>query len=207
MAFSDFKYPQVLHDLGLTLAPTQDLFGAVPPVAPGPPVLGALPVGVRLGGGADSEFSRAVWMVGPVLADVWSRYDGSVCLIGGADFEADRPAGLSGVCDFVVSRAPHQSEVFAPAVVIMEAKRGSIPNGLGQCIAGMVGADRFNRREGRPIESIYGCVTTGSLWRFLRLTGTTVTLDQTDYTITQVENLIGIFLYLIGPPPAPAAAA
>lgn len=76
MAYRDFKYPQVLHDLGLTLGPAADFTGPMPPVAPGPAVLGGLPVGSQLGPLAHSEFSRSVWMVGPVLADFWSRYRG-----------------------------------------------------------------------------------------------------------------------------------
>lgn len=207
MAYSDFKYPAVLADLQLTLGPSADLFAAVPPVAPGPAILGGLPIGMQLGPLAHSEFSRSVWMVGPVLADLWSRYGGRVCLIGGAEFDADPDAGLNGACDFVVCRAPQQSAVIAPVLVIIEAKKDSIPNGLGQCIAGMVGAQRFNARAGTPTDPIYGATTTGSSWRFLRLSGTTVTLDLVEYGIGQADKLLGILMHMVGPPPASAPAA
>jgi hypothetical protein len=84
MAFGDFDHPSVLNELGLTLGLSVELFAGVRPVTPETALAAALPLGTRLGAAAHTEFSRAVWMVGPVLADVWSRYGGSVCLIGSA---------------------------------------------------------------------------------------------------------------------------
>jgi hypothetical protein len=206
MAFSDFTYPSVLRELGLTLGPSVNRFGTTAPVSPGPALTAALPFGIELGAAAHTEFSRAVWMVGPVLADVWSRYGGSVCLIGGAEFAADPPAGLNGWCDFLICRAPQQSVIFAPVLVVFEAERDSIPDGLGPCIAGMAGAQRFNARTSQPADPIYGCVTTGSLWRFLRLSGTVLTIDANEYALNQADRLVGIRTSIVGPPPAQVAA-
>jgi hypothetical protein len=206
MAFSDFQYPDVIVDLGLTETSVPDLFAGVPPVAAGPLLQAALPIGTRLGPGAHTEVSRAIWMVGPVLGDFWERYHGQLCLIAGAELNADPAAGLTGVCDFIISRGPQRPVTGPPVLLIFEAKRDSIPDGLGQCIAAMVGAQRYNRRHNAPTDPMYGCVTTGSLWRFLRLSGTTVTLDQTEYMITQVDHLLGILTHMVGPVPPSAAA-
>lgn len=204
MAFSDFTYPAVFGELGLSETSRPNLFGSVSPLAPGPLLATTLPQLTSLASGAHTEFSRSVWLVGPVLGDVWMRYAGSICLIGGAEFTADAAAKLSGFCDFLIGRYPQVPHVKAPAVVLFEAKRDSIPDGLGQCIAAMVGAQRFNRNEGSPIETVYGCVTTGINWKFLTLAGTTVTLDQTEYSITQVDKLLGILVHMIGPIPPSA---
>lgn len=206
MAFSDFTYPAVLQDLGLTLGAPEDLFAAIPPVAPGPVVRASLPYGESLGGMAHTEFSRSVWMVGPVLADAWARYNNSVCLIGGAEFNADPGARLNGWCDFLICRAPHGSVIFAPVLLVFEAKRDSIPDGQGQCVAGMVGAQRFNQRANLSIDPIYGCVTTGSLWKFFRLRGSVLTVDSNTYALAQADRILGILTHIIGPPPAQAAA-
>jgi hypothetical protein len=206
MAFSDFTYPAVLQDLGLTLAATTNLFPNVAPLQPGPALAHALPLGTSLGAAAHTETSRMIWMVGPVLADMWLRYNGAVCLIAGAEFTADPAARLNGWCDFLVCRAPHQSVIFAPVLLVFEAKRDSIPDGLGQCIAGMVGAQRFNARSHQHIDPIYGCVTTGTAWKFLRLSGTTLTTDMPEYTLQDVNHLLGILTSIVGPVPAQAAA-
>ena len=206
MAFSDFTYPAVLQQLEVTLGPSAEMFAGVPLVPPGNVLTAALPLSMSLGPAAHTEFSRAVWMVGPVLGDLWSRYSGSICLIGGAEFNADPAARLNGWCDFLICRAPQQSVIFAPVLLVFEAKRDSIPDGLGQCIAGMVGAQRFNRRAGLNIDPIYGCVTTGSVWKFVRLAGSILTIDLHEYNLSQADRILGILTHIVGPPPAQAAA-
>lgn len=201
MAFSDFLYPQVFADLGLTEAVVPDLFAGVPPVAPSPALRGFMAIGVPLGTAAHTEASRSTWVVGPVLADLWSRYHGQLSLIAGATFPADPDAGLTGYCDFLIGRTPQRPRIQAPLMLVFEAKRDSIPDGLGQGVAGLAGLQRFNRREGTPTDPVYGCVTTGSLWKFLRLSGTEVAVDLTEYTITQVDKLLGILTHIAGPPP------
>jgi hypothetical protein len=206
MAFSDFTYPAVVRDLGLTETAVADLFGHVPPTPPSAATAAILPAAVRLGTSAHTEASRSTWMVGTVLLDFWSRYGGQLTLIAGATFAADPDAGLTGYCDFLIGRTPQRPVIQAPVMLVFEAKRDSIPDRLGRGIAGLVGLQRFNRREGTPADPVYGCVTTGSLWKFLRLSGTTVTVDLTEYTITQVDRILGILTHIAGPPPAATAA-
>jgi hypothetical protein len=70
----------------------------------------------------------------------------------------------------------------------------------------MVGAQRFNRRHSAPDDPIWGCVTTGSVWRFVRLSGPAVTLGLREYGIAEVDLLLGILTLIVGPPPTAAAA-
>ena len=73
---------------------------------------------------------------------------------------------------------------------------------MGQCVAAMVGADRYNRREGAPHDPIYGCVTTGTAWRFLRLSGAVLTHGLREYGIGEPDRLLGILIHIAGPPPS-----
>lgn len=56
----------------------------------------------------------------------------------------------------------------------------------------MIAARLFNQREGQPAEPIYGVVTTGTDWKFLKLVGQTVFIDITDYYIKEVAKILGI---------------
>ena len=56
-------------------------------------------------------------------------------------------------------------------------------SGLGQCIAEMVAAKIFNGKEGNNIPIVYGAVTTGIFWKFLKLADNTVYIDLKDYSI------------------------
>ena len=205
MAFRDFTYPDVIPQLGLTEETVPNLYAHVPPVAPGEPVRAALPPGTLLGPAAHSEVARMIWMVGPVLLDLWGRYRGHISLNAGVELDADPAARLSGYCDFVISRCPQRAVIGPPVVLIFEPKRDSIPDGLGQCVAGMEGAVRYNRRHSVPTEPVYGCVTTGSIWKFLQLAGGRVSIDLAEYTISQVDRLLGILVHMVGPVPQPAA--
>ncbi len=207
MAFSDFTYPEVLAQLGLTFDNADDLFAGVALVAPLPSLQHSLPITVSLASTISTEKARSEWIVAPVLADFWSRYHGRIGLYSGVIFNADPSASLNGFCDYLISRSPQQVTVTPPVLVAFEAKNESIPGGLGQCVAAMVGAQRFNRRLGAPADPIYGCVTTGTAWRFLRLSDLTLTLGLREYGIGEVDRLLGILIHIAGPPPAPAAVA
>lgn len=201
MAFSDFKYPDLLQQFGLAFASVDDLFAGVPSVAPTPTLRQWLALSVPLGTTISTEKARSEFLVAPVLADFWGRYHGQIGVYSGTMFAADPEAGLAGYCDYLICRSPQDVIVRPPALVAFEAKNESIPGGLGQCVAGMVGAERFNRRAGEPADPIYGCVTSGTAWRFLRLSGGTVALDLREYGIGEVDRLLGILVHVAGPPP------
>jgi hypothetical protein len=206
MAFRDFHYPELLTTSGLTSEPVVGLFAHVPPLTPGPELQDRLAVGAPLASLLNTEKARSEGMISPVLVEFWSRYHARIGLYSGNEFDADPSAGLNGYCDFIISRSPQQPYVTPPAVVIVEAKRENINEGLGQCIAGMVGAQRFNRRNNAEIDPIYGCVTTGTAWKFLQLSRTLVTIDLTEYLLAQVDRILGILVHIVGPIPQPVAA-
>jgi hypothetical protein len=54
---------------------------------------------------------------------------------------------------------------------------------------------RFNRKANKPEGAVYGCVTTGSLWHFLRLTAQQLDIDLDEYQIVQADRILGVLLY------------
>ncbi len=71
--------------------------------------------------------------------------------------------------------------------------------GYAQCLAAMLAAQTFNAREGVESDKIYGVVTTGNIWRFLELAGTTARIDARDYYIERIAKIMGILLHLTSP--------
>ena len=53
----------------------------------------------------------------------------------------------------------------------------------------MYGAQLCNQRSGSAVERVYGVVSTGSAWKFLRLVGTSLTSDVPEYYIDYIDNL------------------
>ena len=79
----------------------------------------------------------------------------------------------------------------APLLTVVEAKQHDIDAGLGQCIAQMIGIQRFNQNHSEAIDSVFGCVTTGEIWQFLRLSGAEITIDSDRFYIRNVEEILG----------------
>lgn len=120
-----------------------------------------------------------------------------ISVFSGEQFDVDIGAGLNGVCDFLISRSPEQLTIEAPTIVVVEAKKADLKLGLGQCIAEMVAMQRFNQASGQPMKFVYGCVTSGTQWRFLQLESQIVTIDLNDYSLLPVEQILGFLVWMV----------
>ena len=79
---------------------------------------------------------------------------------------------------------------------MLEAKRHDIESGIPQCAAQMLGAQIFNKNENTKIKCIYGCVTTGDDWQFLKLDDE-LFIDERKYYLGNVAQILGIFQSII----------
>ena len=84
-------------------------------------------------------------------------------------------------------------------VTVVEAKNDNLNSGFGQCMAERVAAQRFNAQEETGIEVVYGVVTIGTLWRFMRWSGRSIVLDATEYFIKDLPHLLGLLSSMLSP--------
>jgi hypothetical protein len=200
MAYSDFDLHKVRKEFGLRIDEAADLFAQVVPVPPSTTLATALAATVPLAIAIHTAKARSEMIITPVLLDVWRQAQSRISLFSGIEFPVDEARGLTGYCDYILSRSKAQLTVNAP-VVIVEAKNENIKGGLGQCIAEMLAAQIFNAREGNAIDTIYGAVTTGEIWKFLTLTDGVTAVDLSDYYIVRdIDNILGILWQGIGVP-------
>jgi len=120
-----------------------------------------------------------------------------VSFFSGLDFNVDKTKGLNGFCDFIISQSSEQLFLNAPVIALVEAKNENIIGGLGQCAAEMVAARIFNERENNPIQAVYGVVTTGHAWKFLKLQGEQLFIDVEDYYIKHPPKIMGILVEIV----------
>lgn len=125
-----------------------------------------------------SEKARSEFLVAPVLLACRDLVSGDLSIYSGQRLDVDAELGLTGECDYILALTPPVPRLRAPLVTVLEAKRGDIELGLGQCVAQMVGARLFNEQAGCAPRPVFGVVTTGESWQFLRLEGPTVTLHR-----------------------------
>ena len=144
-----------------------------------------------------SEKARSEFIVAPLLLAARELSENAVAIYSGQRLDVNPTRGLSGECDFILTLAPPVLPLRSPIVTIVEAKKNDIENGLGQCVAQMVGARLFNQASGRNATSIFGCVTTGEIWQFLKLDGDFAVFDERRFYLDNPELLLAALLFLI----------
>ena len=187
MAYTDFTLESAETELGVTARPGM-LFPDLRSVPVPTWLHDVLGRGMRLA--LISEKARSEFIVAPILLAVRELSGERVAILSGQRLDVDPARRLLGDCDFLLTLSDPVPRLRAPLVAVVEAKKNDIDLGLGQCTAQMVAAQVYNERSGQPLPAIYGCVTTGEDWQFLRLVGTLVTIDQKRLYIDNVGGIL-----------------
>jgi hypothetical protein len=198
MSYSEFTtIVKVKQAFGLTTVEGPRFLPQITPIAPSPTLIdflaNSLPVAVATG----SEKARSEMIITPVLLEVRKILDRNVSLFSGEDFTVDCEIGLNGICDYLISRSPEMLEIEAPAVAVVEAKKADLKTGIGQCVAEMVAMQKFNEAKGKPISVVYGSVSNGTQWRFLKLEEKIVSIDLNDYALPPVDEILGMLVWML----------
>ncbi|HNI43499.1 MAG TPA: hypothetical protein PK230_02320 [Chitinophagales bacterium] len=139
-----------------------------------------------------SEKSRSESIVFPILLELQRKYESKVAIYSGAIIDVDKKEGLNGECDFVLGTGEQSYFLQVPIFCVVEAKDNDMKLGLPQCVAQMVGVQYFNDKKQQQLPAVYGCVTTGRDWLFLRLQQKTLVIDDTIYSIENLPRLLGV---------------
>ncbi len=193
MPYSNFSFDKVKEVLELEIEDAQGLFDKVPEHKLSEDFVNELlEDNVPLALAINTEKARSELIITPVLLKIRKIEQKRISLFSGVEFNVDEDHDLKGICDFIISLSKEQLFINAPIITIVEAKRDNIQEGIPQCIAEMKAAQIFNERKHNEIKSVYGVVTTGSLWKFLKLTEKPIAVDLDEYHIKEVQKIIGI---------------
>ena len=135
-------------------------------------------------------------IVTPILIELRKLLNRRISLFSGVEFNVDKDKGLNGICDYIISLSEEQLYVSSPVISVVEAKNDNIKSGLAQCAAAMIASRIFNEQKGNLINTTYGIVTTGSIWKFLKLNDA-LYIDVREYYIDQLGKIMGIILQII----------
>jgi hypothetical protein len=197
MAYSQFKtLASVKAAFGLTTREGVRFLPAISAIEPSAMLQSFLEDGLPVAIATGSEKARSELIISPVLMEVRKILERRISLFSGEEFNVDESVGLNGTCDFLLSRSAELIDIEAPVFILVEAKKGDLKSGLGQCAAEMVAAQRFNQKKGAMIQSIYGCVSNGTQWRFMRLEETCLTVDLNDYPLPSVGQILGFLAWM-----------
>ncbi len=193
MSYSKFTNLEIKDKFGVEQVYRKGLFAKIPPRPAGKLLEMTLAQNLTFAMAQGTEKARSEFIIAPVFAELRQQADEQISVFSGIEFNVDKKLGLSGFCDFLVSRSPYQSALEVPVVVAIEAKREDFELGINQCLAEMIAARIYNEKRGKPIERIYGCVTIGNVWQFLALQGKLAEIDSTSLDIGEdLERILGI---------------
>ena len=144
-----------------------------------------------------SEKSRSELVVMPILLELKARNNDFFMIYSGDTLIADKPKGLIGECDFILTKNVNSYSISTPIISIVEAKKNDIEHGIDQCAAQMIGAKMVNEKEHNAIDIIYGCVTTADDWQFLKLEKDVLFIDNKKYYFENLTLILGIFQNII----------
>jgi hypothetical protein len=198
MAYSDFDLKKVKKNLGINLIERENLFVSIKCYEITAYLQETLAENLPLARAINTEKARSELIIANILVELRKILEHRISLFSGVEFNVDKEKGLNGFCDFIISASTEQLMLSSPIVAVVEAKNENIIGGLGQCIAEMVASTIFNEQENDAVvKRVYGVVTTGTTWKFLKMDGSDVYIDLDEYPIESPDKIIGILLAMV----------
>jgi hypothetical protein len=192
MAYSEFTLTKFKKSFNIKVDEIANLFTGIHSLETSEQFINTLEETTELALAINTEKARSEMIIVPILLELRRKANYQISLFSGSDFTVDLNRGLNGYCDFIISHSKEQLTINAPVIIIVEAKNENIKDGLGQCAAAMLAAQLFNQEEENEINTIYGAVTTGDIWKFMKLVGNDLFIDLDNYYIKEVSKILGI---------------
>jgi hypothetical protein len=131
-----------------------------------------------------SETAKREVMIAPVLHSVIQNINAKLNI----EYPVEVNDKLSGTIDYLF-RSPQN-------LIVIEAKKGDLERGFNQLAAEMIAMDMYE--EPSAMQSIYGAVTIGEVWRFAVLERESKRLLKDVHTFRFPEDISEIFSILSG---------
>jgi hypothetical protein len=197
MPYSNFTLKRVKEEFDLDVVENRDLFSTIEEVEVSDYLETTLNYNVPLALAISTEKARSEMIISNVLIELKKLLNDEIGLFSGINLDIDKDRDLNGFCDYIISKSSEQFYLNSPIVAIVEAKNEQLTSGLGQCIAEMIASKIFNENEGNNVDKIYGAVTTGNTWKFLKYINNTAYIDKLEYHIANVNMIMGIFVKMV----------
>ena len=197
MAYNKFTLEKASSDFSLSTNTWDNPFLGINPTAPSSWLNETLTLSRPLGRSSATEKARSEFIVAPILIELHRLTNHRINIFSGKTFDVDPSRGLKGACDFMISLNPDAFLIRAPIIAIVEAKKGDLDEGLGQCAAEMYAATIFNQQKNDPIETIYGAVTTGETWKFMKLNDHILSIQTNFTSLEHLDMILGLLLKMV----------
>jgi hypothetical protein len=197
MAYSDFSIKDVKQKFDIKIIENESLFSDIAELEISDYLKTTLKRNVPLALSINTEKARSELIIINILLEIKDKTANKISLFSGIDFTVEKEKGLNGFCDYIIGGSSEQLYLETPVITIVEAKNENIISGIGQCVAEMYAAKIYNDKENNNLPHIYGAVTTGDEWKFIKLTEKTVFIDIDSYYVNDIKKIIGILVNML----------
>ncbi len=143
----------------------------------------------------DNEATRGSLLVSRILWESGAVYNLGVFFEPPVNLSPeetpDLPHQLNGKYDGALSL--DEIDFMFPIISVVEVKKSSLSDGLGQCIAEMYATLKEFKQD-----RVYGIITDGDVWEFLRLENAILSVDENNYHIRYVADIVDRIGYIAG---------
>jgi len=143
-----------------------------------------------------TEKAKSELILTPIMRELRRRHP-RLTFFSGFALAVEGEPDLTGNPDFVLSAKPNIVEIEAPIFCLVESKNRGIDEGFAQCAADMYAARLFNQQMNEPIDTIYGAVSNGFEWVFLKLEDQTIYIDRDRHFLSELSTLLGILDHIV----------
>lgn len=148
-----------------------------------------------------TEKAKSEMIITPTLMELKRQNNNKFSFFSGYEFNVDAKLLLKGYCDFLLSAVPNSLIIKSPVFCLVEAKKGEIEEGFGQCAAEMYAAQIFNEKNSNNNlqKIIYGCVTNGFTWAFLKLENKNLLIDTNyvPFTFNEPNKVLSVLQWIL----------
>jgi hypothetical protein len=195
MAYSDFTFAKLKKRFKITQESVYLFEGiSIAPIVPSAKLLDDLKEAEQMP--MLTEKAKSEYLIAPFVKDLKRRHP-NLSIFSGYSLNIDVDNELNGAPDFIISKRPRIVEIEAPIFCIMETKNKTVEEGYAQCAAEMYAACLFNEQMSEPVTAIYGAVTNGFDWVFLKYENLNVQIDMNRYYLGNLPQLLGVMDYII----------
>jgi len=142
---------------------------------------------------SDNEATRGNLLVSRILWEASDTYNLGIFFEPQVEIKSEEtpglPHALSGQYDCALSL--DDIDFIAPIISIVEVKRSSLSEGLGQCIAEMYATLKQFKQD-----KVYGIITDGEVWSFFLLANLTLSVHENHYYISNVADIVDRIGYI-----------
>ncbi|MDM8567277.1 hypothetical protein QUF74_16710 [Candidatus Halobeggiatoa sp. HSG11] len=132
----------------------------------------------------NSEASKREVMIAPILQSVIRTIDAKLNI----EYAIEIDEKLGGMIDYFFRSKQD--------IIVIEAKKGDLDKGFNQLAAEMIAVDKYEEND--SMDTIYGAISIGEVWRFALLERQNKCLIKDIHTFRFPEDLMDIFAILKG---------